>query len=112
MSEATVKAWLLVMMAVSIPAILLVFFSSLSQNAHNLDVAYKVAILLCTFGLVVQCVRSVYFFSNGSYPVDNFFPLWITKDIGIVILIFRFAQKAHSIKNIRSNKKLKKEKND
>lgn len=94
MADDTVRIWLWVMLVISIPAILTVLYAGLSPAAASLDTGYKIAILICTFGLVIQCIRSIHFFTYGHYPVDHLFPLWVAKDIGIVILIFRFVQRA------------------
>lgn len=99
MADDTVRIWLWVMLVISIPAILTVLYAGLLPAAASLDTGYKIAILICTFGLIIQCIRSVHFFTYGHYPIDYLFPLWITKDIGIVILIFRFVQRA----KIKSN---------
>jgi hypothetical protein len=36
-------------------------------------------------------LRTLHFFEHGFYPIDRYFPLWITKDIGICILIYFYA---------------------
>jgi hypothetical protein len=41
-----------------------------------------------TAGLMVQIMRSLHYFELGAYPVDNFLPLWVTKDIGASLIIF------------------------
>jgi hypothetical protein len=43
------------------------------------------------FGLVVQVIRSIHFLQHGSYPVDHYFPMWLTKDIGACILIYYYS---------------------
>jgi hypothetical protein len=51
----------------------------------------KIGIFVMTAGLMVQIMRTLYFLDYGSYPVDTFFPLWITKDIGASIIVFDLA---------------------
>ena len=86
MSDSQVAMWLTVSMVASFffIAIAFVFVFISGQEMHILQ---KVGFALLVFGLVVQVVRTVHFLEFGSYPVDRYFPMWLTKDLGIMVLI-------------------------
>ena len=90
MDEAQVAMWLTISMVSSFffigIAFMYVFISG--QDMHIIQ---KVGFALLVFGLVVQVVRTVHFLNVGSYPVDHYFPMWLTKDIGIMVLIYFYA---------------------
>jgi hypothetical protein len=67
-------------------AFVFVFISG--QDMHILQ---KVGFALLVFGLVVQVVRTVHYLEFGAYPVDHYFPMWLTKDIGIMVLIYYYS---------------------
>jgi hypothetical protein len=67
-------------------AFVFVFISG--QDMHILQ---KVGFALLVFGLVVQVVRSVHYLQFGTYPIDKHVPLWLAKDIGIMVLIFFYS---------------------
>jgi hypothetical protein len=90
MDAAQVAMWLTISMVSSFffigIAFMYVFISG--QDMHIIQ---KVGFALLVFGLVVQVVRTVHFLNVGSYPVDHYFPMWLTKDIGIMVLIYFYA---------------------
>ena len=84
----SVGDWLLAVLVMELVAIVCVAFLSFGGFFNGMRMLAIVGILLLTTGLMVQIMRSLHFFEFGAYPVDTFFPLWITKDIGASIVIF------------------------
>ena len=87
----TLTNWLLSVLVLELIAILTVAYLAFSGFFTEMRVLAKVGIFTMTLGLMVQIMRTLYFFENGAYPIDTFFPLWITKDIGASIIIFDLA---------------------
>ena len=87
----TVINWLLSVLIIELVAILTVAFLAFSGFFSDMRMFSKIGIFVMTSGLMVQIMRTLYFLDYGSYPVDTFFPLWITKDIGASIIIFDLA---------------------
>ena len=87
----TVINWLLSVLIIELVAILTVAFLAFSGFFSDMRMFSKIGIFVMTTGLMVQIMRTLYFLDYGSYPVDTFFPLWITKDIGASIIIFDLA---------------------
>jgi hypothetical protein len=87
----TLTDWLLSVLVLELIAILTVAYLAFSGFFTGMRILSKVGIFVMTSGLMVQIMRSLYYFENGSYPIDNLFPLWITKDIGASIIIFDLA---------------------
>ena len=90
MNDAQVAMWLTVSMVASFffIAIAFVFVFISGQEMHILQ---KVGFALLVFGLVVQVVRSVHYLQFGSYPIDRHVPMWLSKDIGIMVLIYFYS---------------------
>jgi len=84
----SVGAWLLAVLVMELVAIVCVAYLSFGGFFKGMRTLAKVGILMMTTGLMVQIMRSLHFFEFGAYPVDTFFPLWVTKDIGASIVIF------------------------
>jgi hypothetical protein len=84
----SVGGWLMLVLIVELVAILCVAYLSFSGFFKTMRLLAKVGIFLMTTGLMVQIVRTLHFFEFGTYPVDTFFPLWVTKDLGISLVIF------------------------
>ena len=89
MNQVSVQAWLMLVMILSVPTILGMLILAPTHYIKDIDPWFKGAMLLITFGLIVQCIRSTHFFLYGSYPIDNIFPMWVTKDVGGIIFIVR-----------------------
>ena len=87
----TVTYWLITILIIELIAILTVAFLAFSGFFSDMRMFSKIGIFVMTTGLMVQIMRTLYFLDYGSYPVDTFFPLWITKDIGASIIIFDLA---------------------
>jgi hypothetical protein len=83
-----VGVWLMAILAIELIAILCVAFLAFSGFFSGMRPLAKAGIFLMTTGLMVQIMRTLHFLEFQSYPVDTFFPLWITKDLGASILIF------------------------
>jgi hypothetical protein len=90
MSDTQIAMWLTLSMVASFffIGIAFVFVFISGQDMHILQ---KVGFALLVFGLVVQVVRTVHYLKFGSYPVDHYFPMWLTKDIGIMALIYYYS---------------------
>ena len=90
MNDAQVAMWLTISMVASFffIAIAFVFVFISGQEMHILQ---KVGFALLVFGLVVQVVRSVHYLEFGSYPIDRHVPMWLSKDIGIMVLIYFYS---------------------
>ena len=87
----TVTYWLIAVLIIELIAILTVAFLAFSGFFSDMRMFSKIGIFVMTTGLMVQIMRTLYYLDYGSYPVDTFFPLWITKDIGASIIIFDLA---------------------
>lgn len=87
----TLFHWLLSVLILEFIAILTVAYLAFSGFFLEMRIFSKIGIFVMTTGLIVQIMRTLYYFENGSYPIDNLFPLWITKDIGASIIIFDLA---------------------
>jgi hypothetical protein len=87
----TLTHWLLSVLVLELIAILTVAYLAFSGFFTGMRILSKVGIFVMTSGLMVQIMRSLHYFEYAAYPVDTFFPLWITKDIGASIIIFDLA---------------------
>ena len=87
----TVTYWLITILIIELISILTVAFLAFSGFFSDMRMFSKIGIFVMTTGLIVQIMRTLYFIDYGSYPVDTFFPLWITKDIGASIIVFDLA---------------------
>jgi hypothetical protein len=87
----TVLHWLMSILLIELIAVFVVAFLAFSGFFTDMRMLSKIGIFVMTMGLMVQVMRSLHYFEFGSYPVDTFFPLWITKDIGASIIIFDLA---------------------
>jgi hypothetical protein len=90
MDAAQVAMWLTISMVSSFFFIGIAFIY-VFMSGQDMHIIQKVGFALLVFGLVVQVVRTVHFLNAGSYPVDHYFPMWLTKDIGIMVLIYFYA---------------------
>lgn len=91
MNDALVAMWLSIALVFQVVAILVAFVYVFADHKTGLHVLLKVGFASMVFGLVVQIVRSLHYLDFGYYPIDKIFPMWLTKDIGAVILIYYFA---------------------
>ncbi len=77
-------------LVVEVFAVLAVAWFILEGSLKKLPNPVKVGVLLSTFGLVVQVIRTLYFLQHGHYPVDSVFPWWVCKDLGISVIILYY----------------------
>jgi hypothetical protein len=86
-----IKVWLILVLLIEVPAIAMVA-CHLQLRAALARMGFGwlmlTGILLATFGLCVQVGRSMNYIKFNAYPVDEWFPFWVTKDIGISIMLF------------------------
>lgn len=90
MIDAQVSFWLIAMGILELIAVFVAIFV-VFPSGYNLHPLLKTGFAFMVFGLVVQLIRSSHYLEFGAYPVDVYFPLWITKDIGAALLIYYFA---------------------
>jgi hypothetical protein len=86
-----IKIWLTLVLFIEVPAIaMLVLHTPMLKRLQALgfDWLMAVGMYLATFGLFAQVTRTHHYLKFNTYPVDEWFPLWVTKDIGISIMIF------------------------
>lgn len=91
MTDKMVAMWLAIALIFQSAAILTAFICVFAKHDNSLHPLLKVGFASTVFGLVVQIVRSMHYLDNGYYPIDKIFPMWLTKDIGAIILIYYFA---------------------
>lgn len=97
MSSELVGLWLSVIIIVSIPSIIVGSYITMKYPLLDylkdtfLSKMFKIGLSLGMIGLCVQTYRSVYYFQEGKYPVDVYFPTWATKDIGFCLIICSLA---------------------
>jgi hypothetical protein len=87
----TLTDWLMSILVIEMIAIFTVAFLAFTGFFKHMRMLSKIGIFVMTMGLMVQIMRSLHYFEFGAYPVDTFFPLWITKDIGASLIIFDLA---------------------
>ena len=90
-----IGVWLQILIGISIPCILTVFWWLVKGRSQKKRILLELAFIFGAFGLIVQTVRSVFFFSHGHYPVDVGIPLWMTKDLSICLFIAHFAREPY-----------------
>lgn len=90
MRALDISIWLSIMLVVEGAAILFVGWLSVSGHVLTFPKILSTGILLMSFGLMVQVIRSIHYLEHGHYPVDTIFPFWILKDIGGSLIIYYF----------------------
>lgn len=91
MNDKLLVMWLAGMLVIELIAIFVAFFYVFTNDDSGLHIVQKIGFASLVFGLVVQIIRSIHFLEHGFYPVDRYFPMWITKDIGACILIYYYS---------------------
>lgn len=91
MNDKMVAMWLMVALVFQVAAIFTAFIYVFAKADNGLHVLLKIGFASMVFGLVVQIVRSIHYLDTGFYPIDHVFPLWLTKDIGAIILVYYFS---------------------
>lgn len=86
-----IKIWLIIVLLIEVPAIAMVVLHTplLSKlKAVGLNWVMAVGLYLSTIGLIAQVGRTNHYLKFNAYPVDEWFPVWVLKDVGISIMIF------------------------
>jgi uncharacterized membrane protein YozB (DUF420 family) len=83
-----VEFWLVLVMVISLIALFfaMMFIHSKAWQKH--DKTFRVGFILLCLGLGVQTFRSIHFLQFGAYPIDEYFPTWLTKDFGFCLMIY------------------------
>ncbi len=90
MSLFLVQMWLIIVMTFSMAAIPSILVFTHSEFWHKKDKLFKIGFLMLCTGLAIQTVRSLFYLKMSMYPIDYYFPLWIVKDIGFVLMVISF----------------------
>ena len=90
MTDKMVAMWLTIALVFQVIAIFTAFFYVFMQP-NEFHWLLKLGFASMVFGLVVQIIRSIHYLDVGFYPIDKYFPLWLSKDIGAIILIWFYA---------------------
>jgi hypothetical protein len=88
MSHAMVEFWLIALMGISSVAMVSGFALSFSDQWQTMTKTFRIGFILLTMGLGVQTIRSLHFLQFGTYPIDEYFPTWIVKDIGFCLMVY------------------------
>ena len=91
MNDKMVAVWLMVALVFQVIAIFTAFIYVFAKHDNGMHVMLKTGFALSVFGLVVQIVRSIHYLDAGYYPIDHYVPIWLSKDIGIMILVYYFS---------------------
>lgn len=86
-----IKIWLVLVLLIEVPAIAMVVLHTPllgKLKAVGLDWVMAVGLYLSTIGLIAQVGRTNHYLKFNAYPVDEWFPVWVLKDVGISIMIF------------------------
>lgn len=86
-----IKIWLTLVLLIEVPAIGMVFIHTpimKKLKAIGFDWLMAVGIYLSAIGLVAQVGRTNHYLKYNVYPVDEWFPVWVLKDVGISIMIY------------------------
>ncbi len=86
-----IKIWLTLVLLIEVPAIAMVVLHTPllgKLKAVGLDWVMAVGLYLSTIGLIAQVGRTNHYLKFNAYPVDEWFPVWVLKDVGISIMIF------------------------
>lgn len=83
----TVAAWLLIVLIIELTAIVAVAYLSFVGFFAPMRRIAKIGIWMMTMGLMVQIMRTLHYFEYGAYPIDTYFPMWITKDLGASLIV-------------------------
>lgn len=86
-----IKIWLTLVLLIEVPAIAMVVLHSpllAKLKAVGLNWVMAVGLYLSTIGLIAQVGRTNHYLKFNAYPLDEWFPVWVLKDVGISIMIF------------------------
>jgi membrane associated rhomboid family serine protease len=77
----------------NVMAVAFVFIGAAMPHIMKEDPVIKVGAFLACFGLMGQALRNIQFLMTGISPPDSELPLWMLKDLGLVIMIFGYAMR-------------------
>lgn len=86
-----IKVWLTLVLLIEVPAIAMVVLHMpllKRLEAVGLNWVIAVGLYLSTIGLIAQVGRTNHYLKFNVYPVDEWFPARVLKDVGISIMIF------------------------
>lgn len=86
-----IKIWLVLVLLIEVPAIAMVVLHAPLMKllrAIGFGRLMAVGIYLSTIGLIAQVGRTNHYLKFNVYPVDEWFPVWVLKDVGLSIIIF------------------------
>ena len=86
-----IKIWLVLVLLIEVPAIAMVVLHAplmRLMRAIGFGRLMAVGVYLSTIGLIAQVGRTNHYLKFNVYPVDEWFPVWVLKDVGLSIIIF------------------------
>ena len=86
-----IKLWLILVLLIEVPAIAMVAMHiHLRAALHRMGFGpfMLAGMAMLTMGLFVQVGRTHHYLKFDKYPVDEWFPFWVLKDIGGSIMLF------------------------
>lgn len=91
MTDSQVALWLVAVGTFELMALFLFSVFVIEGGVLNLHKILKLGLMMLSFGLVVQILRSIHYLNFGYYPVDRYVPLWAMKDIGGALILYYFS---------------------
>lgn len=86
-----IKIWLILVLLIEVPAIAMVVLHTpllARLKAIGLGRLMAAGMYMATIGLVAQVGRTHHYLKFNAYPVDEWFPVWVLKDVGLSIMFF------------------------
>lgn len=86
-----IKLWLTLALLIEVPAIaMVVLHTPFMQRLKAIGFGRLMltGIYLATIGLCAQVGRTNHYIKFDVYPVDEWFPVWVLKDIGLSIILY------------------------
>lgn len=77
----------------NIMAVAFVFIGAAKPHLFAEEPVIKVGAMLACFGLLGQALRNLQFLLTGISPHDADLPLWMLKDLGIVVMVLGYAMR-------------------
>jgi hypothetical protein len=75
--------------------IIVIGLSNLNKNFKT--PSYIIGFICTLIGLASQALRNIYFFKTGIAPIDSDLPIWVLKDIGILIIALTYIMKKKDV---------------
>lgn len=86
-----IKVWLTIVLLIEVPAIAMVALHTpimTKLKAIGFDWLMAMGMYMLTIGLCVQVGRTNHYLKFDTYPIDEWFPVWVLKDIGGSIMLY------------------------